>query len=197
MSTSPGTHTAVASEPPRSTTPFSLSGRTPTLFNMRRASRAPTIIPRSAAITRQDLIASAERIYFRYLSPAGTVGSSGYRAITDVRSRAGGKAVDVTFDRPYPYWPELFSGLLPAHILKDAPGGWTAPMANGVPVSGGPYRVMGVDRVRGEVLRSPEGRPLFPTVHPSYLLRLPDPDAKAREYDRFVADLRAAYREVA
>ncbi|MDQ4117243.1 MAG: ABC transporter substrate-binding protein, partial [Actinomycetota bacterium] len=82
----------------------------------------------------------------------GTIGSSGYRAITDVRSRAGGKAVDVVFDRSYPHWPELFSGLLPAHILKDAPGGWTAPMANGVPVSGGPYRVMGVDRVRGEVL---------------------------------------------
>lgn len=62
-------------DPPRSTTPFSLSGRTPTLFNLRRASRAPTIIPRSAAITRMDLIASAERIYLRYLSPAGTVGS--------------------------------------------------------------------------------------------------------------------------
>lgn len=73
-STSPGT--AVATEPARSTTPFSLSGRTPTLFNTRRASRAPTIIPRSAAISRQDLIASAERIYFRYLTPAGnTVGS--------------------------------------------------------------------------------------------------------------------------
>ncbi|GBE84204.1 RGS domain-containing protein [Sparassis latifolia] len=66
--------TAVATEPPRSTTPFSLSGRTPTLF--KRASRAPTIIPRSAAITRQNLIASAERIYFRYLSPVGTVGSN-------------------------------------------------------------------------------------------------------------------------
>ncbi len=63
--------TAVAStEPPRSTTPFSLSGRTPTLF-ARRASRAPTIIPRSSAISRQDLIQSAERIYLRYLSPAG------------------------------------------------------------------------------------------------------------------------------
>ncbi|GLB40994.1 putative rgs domain protein [Lyophyllum shimeji] len=62
-------------EQPRSTTPFSLSGRTPTLFNMRRASRAPTIIPRSAAITRLDLIASAERIFYRYLSPAGTVNS--------------------------------------------------------------------------------------------------------------------------
>ena len=30
------------------------------------------------------------------------------------------------------------------------------------------------------------------TVHPSYLLRLPDEDAKAREYAAFVADLRAA-----
>ena len=57
--------------PPRSSTPFSLSGRTPTLFNMRRASRAPTVIPRSAAISRLDLIASAERIFYRYLSPAG------------------------------------------------------------------------------------------------------------------------------
>jgi len=30
----------------------------------------------------------------------------------------------------------------------------------------------------------------FVTVHPSYLLRLPDEDAKAREYAAFVADLR-------
>lgn len=56
---------------PRSSTPFSLGKRTPTFFS-RRASRAPTIIPRSAAITRADLVASAERIFLRYLSPAGT-----------------------------------------------------------------------------------------------------------------------------
>ncbi|KAG6336220.1 hypothetical protein ID866_2871 [Astraeus odoratus] len=62
-------------DPPRSTTPFSLSGRTSTLFHMRRASRAPTIIPRSAAITRMDLVASAERIFYRYLCPATTVNS--------------------------------------------------------------------------------------------------------------------------
>ncbi|KAJ7596082.1 hypothetical protein C8J56DRAFT_1012252 [Mycena floridula] len=76
----PSEHTHVASptnEPyARSTTPFSLSGRTPTLFNMKRASRAPTVIPRSAAITRLDLIASAERIFFRYLSPAGNTVNS-------------------------------------------------------------------------------------------------------------------------
>jgi len=56
---------------PRSSTPFSLGKRTPTFFS-RRASRAPTIIPRSAAISRADLVASAERIFLRYLSPAGT-----------------------------------------------------------------------------------------------------------------------------
>lgn len=76
-------HTRVASaspnaayDPPRSTTPFSLSGRTPTLFNLKRASRAPTVIPRSAAINRMDLIASAERIFYRYLSPAGNTVTS-------------------------------------------------------------------------------------------------------------------------
>ena len=76
-SASPGnTNTAVGTaEPPRSTTPFSLSGRTPTLF--KRASRAPTVIPRSQAIARQDLIASAERIFYRYLSPAGTAPGTG------------------------------------------------------------------------------------------------------------------------
>lgn len=67
---------ATAVDPPRSTTPFSLSGRTSALFNARRASRAPTIIPRTSAISRQDLIASAERIYFRYLSPAANTPGS-------------------------------------------------------------------------------------------------------------------------
>jgi hypothetical protein len=40
------------------------------LFN-KRVIRAPTVIPRSAAVTKQDLIASAEHIYYRYLFPAG------------------------------------------------------------------------------------------------------------------------------
>ncbi len=32
------------------------------------------------------------------------------------------------------------------------------------------------------------------TVHPSYLLRLPDEDSRAREYAAFVEDLRLAAR---
>ncbi|KAG8762418.1 Bud site selection protein, Revert to axial protein 1, partial [Ceratobasidium sp. 428] len=52
---------------PRSTTPFEKARRTSGLF--KRASRALTVVPRDAAITRADLIASAERIFARYLVP--------------------------------------------------------------------------------------------------------------------------------
>ncbi|KAJ7604645.1 RGS domain-containing protein [Roridomyces roridus] len=81
-SVSPGTRVASTSPDPysgaRSTSPFGVSGlgRTPTLFTMKRASRAPTIIPRSSAITRLNLIASAERIFYRYLSPAANTVNS-------------------------------------------------------------------------------------------------------------------------
>lgn len=46
--------------------------------------------------------------------------------------------------------------------------------------------------VRGETFATREGQPLRATVHPSYLLRLPDEAAKKAEFDRFVADLKAA-----
>jgi DNA polymerase len=56
---------------------------------------------------------------------------------------------------------------------------------------------LAINKTRGEVIPMADGPPIFPTVHPSYLLRLPDPDSKAREYERFVADLKRAHREVA
>ncbi|QFY60738.1 UdgX family uracil-DNA binding protein [Rhizobium grahamii] len=43
--------------------------------------------------------------------------------------------------------------------------------------------------IRGEALATPDGRVLFTTVHPSYLLRLPDPAKKAEETDRFLQDM--------
>lgn len=45
---------------------------------------------------------------------------------------------------------------------------------------------------RGRVVDLPQGRQAVVTVHPSYLLRLPDESAKRREYARFVADLTLA-----
>jgi len=41
------------------------------------------------------------------------------------------------------------------------------------------------------------GRKVVVTVHPSYLLRLPDEDSRHREYDAFVRDLALAVREAA
>ena len=50
--------------------------------------------------------------------------------------------------------------------------------------------------VRGQVLGSAIAGPVFVTVHPSFLLRLPDEASQRTEYARFVADLKAA-REIA
>ena len=83
---------------------------------------------------------------------SGVADAAGYQLITDVRSRAGGKAVDVVFSQPYPAWQQLFSGLLPAHLLKDAPGSWIGATAGGLPTSGGPFKVATVDRGRGEIV---------------------------------------------
>ncbi|HEX8518281.1 MAG TPA: ABC transporter substrate-binding protein, partial [Pseudonocardia sp.] len=99
-------------------------------------------------------IAAEDFVYLwqRMRDEPGVADDAGYRLITDVRSRAGGKAVDVVFARPYPAWQTLFADLLPAHLLKDAPGSWTGALTNGLPASGGPFRLVGVDRARGEVL---------------------------------------------
>jgi DNA polymerase len=47
-----------------------------------------------------------------------------------------------------------------------------------------------ISRSRGRLTELREGMEGFITVHPSFLLRLPDEPSKAREYARFVADLR-------
>ncbi len=49
-----------------------------------------------------------------------------------------------------------------------------------------------VNANRGRLIDLDDGTRALITVHPSYLLRLPDKDAKISEYTRFVADLRIA-----
>jgi DNA polymerase len=51
-------------------------------------------------------------------------------------------------------------------------------------------RTVTIARVRGQVMPLRPALPGLVTVHPSYLLRLPDEAARAREYAAFVADLR-------
>jgi len=49
-----------------------------------------------------------------------------------------------------------------------------------------------INKNRGHLIDLEEGIQALVTVHPSYLLRLPDAQAKAREYERFVSDLKIA-----
>ncbi len=51
-------------------------------------------------------------------------------------------------------------------------------------------RAVTISRERGRPISTSDGQAVFVTVHPSYLLRIPDAAAKAREYDAFVRDLR-------
>ena len=53
-------------------------------------------------------------------------------------------------------------------------------------------KIMPINSNRGRLIDLDEGTKALVTVHPSYLLRLPDAEAKAREYQRFVDDLKIA-----
>jgi ABC-type transport system substrate-binding protein len=127
-------------------------------------------------------VAAEDFVYLweRMRGEPGVVDAAGYKLITAVRSRAGGKAVDVAFSRAYPAWQHLFSDLLPAHLLKDAPGSWTGATLNGLPASGGPFRIVSVDRARGDVVLARND--LYwdtPTVLDQLVLRRLDPTAMA------------------
>jgi probable DNA metabolism protein len=58
-------------------------------------------------------------------------------------------------------------------------------------------KVMAVGKNRGSALSLPDGSEGWITVHPSYLLRLPDEEARIVERRRFVEDLRAIRERVA
>ncbi|TPG13672.1 UdgX family uracil-DNA binding protein [Sphingomonas oligophenolica] len=57
-------------------------------------------------------------------------------------------------------------------------------------------RTMTIGRERGRVLELPAGGAAWITVHPSYLLRLPDEAQRADEFARFVDDLRGAHAAI-
>ncbi|UYP20037.1 ABC transporter family substrate-binding protein [Rhodococcus sp. Z13] len=124
---------------------------------------------------------------FRYLwrqmvTQPGVVDPAGYRLIDDVKSSGGGKTVTVTLREPYPAWRELFTNLLPAHLVKDTPGGFSTGLSETVPVSGGRFHVDTVDRGRGEVLLERNDR--FwgtPAVPDEVLLRRSGSDAQVTQ----------------
>ena len=53
-------------------------------------------------------------------------------------------------------------------------------------------KITPINKNRGRLIDLTEGVKVLVTVHPAYLLRLPDADARAREYENFVSDLKIA-----
>ena len=53
-------------------------------------------------------------------------------------------------------------------------------------------KITPINKTRGRLIDIEDGLKAMVTVHPSYLLRLPDAEATAREYQRFVEDLKMA-----
>ncbi|OFB36773.1 monoacyl phosphatidylinositol tetramannoside-binding protein [Mycolicibacterium sp. (ex Dasyatis americana)] len=91
-------------------------------------------------------------LWQQMVSQPGVVDPGGYDLITGVQSVEGGKQAVVTFSQPYPAWRELFNDILPAHIVKDIPGGFGAGLARAMPVTGGQFRVESIDPQRDEIL---------------------------------------------
>jgi uracil-DNA glycosylase family protein len=57
-------------------------------------------------------------------------------------------------------------------------------------------RVVTIAQTRGSALQLSETTHLWVTIHPSYLLRIPEESRKRAEYQRFVEELTAAHRWV-
>jgi ABC-type transport system substrate-binding protein len=90
-------------------------------------------------------------LWAQMLVQPGTVNPAGYQLIEAIRSRNAGKTVEVQFSAPFPDWRTLFSPLLPSHLMKDFPGGWSAALANDLPVSANRYRMTSYDAVTGQI----------------------------------------------
>lgn len=109
-------------------------------------------------------------LWHQMVSQPGVVDPAGYDLITGVQSLEGGKQAVVTFSEPYPAWKELFNTILPAHIVKDVPGGFAAGLARALPVTGGQFRVESIDPQRDEILIARNDRYWGPPAKPGLIL---------------------------
>ena len=111
------------------------------------------LLDRKASWSDGTPITAEDFSYLRdqLLVQPGTVASAGYRLISAIRSRDAGKTVEVAFSQPFPQWRSLFSPLLPSHLLKDSPGGWSSALDGDLPLSANKYRMISYDPVTGQV----------------------------------------------
>lgn len=85
-------------------------------------------------------------------STPGTVNPAGYDAISNIRvSGPGAKTVDVDLRTPLHNWRELFTYLVPSHLLRPDASDFADALRYSIPASAGRYLFSGVDTSRGAV----------------------------------------------
>ncbi|MBU8543371.1 MULTISPECIES: UdgX family uracil-DNA binding protein [Roseomonadaceae] len=149
-------------------------------------------------IAGRPFVGPAGRLLDRALAQAGVARSEAYltNAVKHFKFTATGKrrlhqspdAGDITYYRPF----------LAREVTAVAPRlvvalGATA-LAALAALTG---RKLPVLKTRGQVVTGLTRHPVFATIHPSYLLRLPDEGAQQAGFVDFVADLRAAAAQAA
>lgn len=97
---------------------------------------------------------AADFVYLRnqMTGQPGVVDPAGYQLISGITARDNEKVVTVTFAKAYPAWRSLFADLLPAHLLKDAPGGFANALSGGFPATAGPFDIKTLDTGGGEIV---------------------------------------------
>jgi ABC-type transport system substrate-binding protein len=99
-------------------------------------------------------IDAADFVYLRnqMTGQPGVIDPAGYDLISGITARDNAKTVTVTFARAYPAWRSLFADLLPAHLLKDAPGGFANALNDSFPATAGPFDIKTLDTGGGEIV---------------------------------------------
>jgi ABC-type transport system substrate-binding protein len=97
---------------------------------------------------------AADFVYLRsqMVGQPGVIDPAGYRLISGIAARNNLKTITVTFSKAYPAWRTLFTDLLPAHLLKDAPGGFASALSGGFPATAGPFDIKTLDSGGGEIV---------------------------------------------
>jgi len=142
-------------------------------------------------IAGRPFVGPAGRLLDRALAQAGVTRREAYltNAVKHFKFTPTGKrrihqspdAGDITYYRPF--LAREVAAVAPRLVVSLGASALTALTGKKLPVL----------KTRGQVVTALGGQPVFATIHPSYLLRLPDPQAQADGFAAFVADLRAAH----
>ena len=141
-------------------------------------------------IQGRPFVGPAGRLFDRALAEAGVPRGDAYvtNAVKHFRFTPTGKrrlhqspeAGDIAFYRPFLLREIALVG--PRLLVALGATALRALTGHALPVM----------KTRGTVVAGPDGLPVFATVHPSYLLRIPDEAGQARAYAAFVEELRGA-----